>query len=350
MKTNAKQFLKQLAMALKVVDKNSTLPILSCVVLDENGIHATNLDVYMTVPLVCDFAAVVEGHRLYRVVKTLTKTENIEIVKSGDNSITVIYGKTKVKLYCSEKVEHFPQPHDGPISQIATDVDATALGTALKFTGNDELRPVMSGVWLSDEICATNAHYLYKDVKHKHLEEVDKGVIIPRTAVRVIAGNYFIDIERMGEMYARTELPGGIVVTWRTIDGRYPNYKAVWPNTHLVQAWIDAASLRAAVECALVASDPSTHQGRFEFKKVTGKDWSLDLRSESDSESEFRTWIPVTADKPGIDQVTIGVNLKFLKMVLGCVKTERVCVSMNEPNKAITINDKFLLMPIMLND
>ena len=233
-----------------------------------------------------------------------------------------------------------------------------AISKTIFATGNDELRPVMSGVYFQLDkdgttFVATDAHKLVK--YHRHDAKADKATtfIMPKKPLNLLksllVGKDEVDVE-FNETNARFTFDETTLVC-RLIDGKYPNYEAVIPKENPNKLTVNRAMLLNSVKRVSIFSSKTTHQVRL---KITGSELQL---SAEDLDFANEATERLTCQYDGED-IEIGFNSVFLIEMLSNLNTEEVNLELSEPNRAGILkpvemdeNEEILMlvMPVMLN-
>jgi len=357
MKIQAKQLLEEVTFLRKVVKRDSTLPILDTICFDGKGMHGTNLETEVSFLCQHDIEGCVDAVALHRLLKSISGMGMIEVVSVNANDRLVVRwadGEASLKIHY--KPEEFPRfkSEDEEFKPYAMNVGRRAIETALRFTGKDELRPVMSGVFIGHHIVATDAHRLYMtDDFHQLVTPVEDpksntGFIIPKSAAVCLSGAGVFDMDVTENLIARAFISDTCRVTWRCIDGRYPSYLAIIPTDHPLIVEVDTKEFKAAVEVALSMAHHYTHQGSFHFKVGHGV-----FISSEDDEKDMKSYLSMkmeTVHSGNTASMVVGFNCVLLKHLLHSVKEKTLTISIKAPNTAVLFNEDFLLMPVMLND
>ncbi len=363
--------LKKLQLIGGVLNASNTLPILDDFLFEikkgELSITASDLETTMVTKISIeakeDGVIAIPAKLLLDTLKTfpdqpLTFTidnENFGIEISSD------YGKYKLTGHDGSEFPKTPKLE----SPSTIDVDASILSNAVNKTlfasGNDELRPVMSGVFFeinNDDITfvATDAHKL---VKYKRTDlKADKGAsfILPKkplTLLKNILGNVGEDVKIEYNETNAMFLFGSTKMTSRLIDGKYPNYNAVIPTENPNSLTVGRNALLNSIKRVSIFSNKTTHQVRL---KMTGSELhisaeDLDFANEANER--------LTCQYEGED-MEIGFNSRFLIEMLANLESDDVNIAMSASNRAgiLTPCEKtddaeevlMLVMPVMLNN
>ncbi len=224
----------------------------------------------------------------------------------------------------------------------------------LSYLGNDDFRPVMSGVYVSNEkgfhdVVATNSHVLSRSRLGECSADEEKYSMLfnPRNVVKIVDGLKIIkdDVSVLKHENHIVFTYYGLTIVQRDIDGKYPNYEAVIPTENPVQVTFDCNELVNAINAVKVASSNSV-------KKVT---FNIDERgcvvsAEDIDESMYMEQMVNCNHK---DAFTISFNYVFLLEALKNCLTHDVTFEMSQPNRAMVLNSDhrlLLTMPVILTN
>lgn len=221
---------------------------------------------------------------------------------------------------------------------------------------NDELRPVMNGVFLDKEsdritFVATDGSSLALYEEKVDFQRKDKSsFILPGKMARILskitsaAEDVLISI---GSDNVSFEFASFVLIC-RMVEGRYPNYRSVIPDNQN-RARLVKDSLLSALKRVSVFSSTSSSLVilKFDSNKITlsGRDYAFSYSAE-----ESVDLISYDGSK-----IEIGFNSNKLIDLLSNVPTEEVIISLNDPSRAgvITCPDEssitYLLMPLSIN-
>jgi DNA polymerase-3 subunit beta len=236
---------------------------------------------------------------------------------------------------------------------------ASAINKTLFATGNDELRPIMSGVFceLSSEGCtfvATDAHKLVKYKRSDANAQQTVSFILPKKPLTLLKNTLINDGEVTIE-YNETNAFfkfNDIELICRLIDGKYPNYEAVIPKENPNILTIDRMEFYNSIRRVAIFASKSTHQIRL---KIAGSELHI---SSEDLDFSNEAFERLTCQYTGED-IEIGFNSRFLLEMLSNLNAEQINLEMSAPNRAGIIVPQdgisedeevlMLVMPVMLN-
>jgi len=364
------QLLKQLQVLGGVINNNNTLPILDNFLfeLSDNQLKISASDLETTMSTTIDVEAsdsgtvAVNARLLLDTLKTFPE-QPLTFVVEENNTIEISSDSGKYALAYADG-EEFPKAIEleSPSSTtISGDILATAIAKTIFASGNDDLRPVMSGVFFqfSPEnltFVATDAHKLVKysrsDVSASEVAEF----IMPKKPLNLLknillGSNDDITIE-YNESNAKFTFDSSILVC-RLIDGKYPNYEAVIPKENPNKLTLDRGSFLNSVKRVSIFSSKTTHQIRL---KMAGTELNI---SAEDVDFSNKADERLQCSYEG-DDMQIGFNSRFLSEMLSNLNSNDVLLEMSLPNRAGILtpidgieegeNITMLVMPVMLND
>jgi DNA polymerase-3 subunit beta len=274
--------------------------------------------------------------------------ENFGIEISSD------YGKYKLVGQNADDFPKSPDMENVEILKLSGEIVGTAIEKTIFATGNDDLRPVMSGVYCqfsSDQLIfvATDAHKLVKYSRTDSTASKTSDFILPKKPLNLlkqnISGEEEVEVS-YNETTARFTF-NDLELTCRLIDGKYPNYDAVIPNENPNVLTVDRVSFLNSIKRVSIFSNKTTHQVKL---KIAGSELAISAEDlDFSNEAKER----LTCNYVGED-LEIGFNSKFLLEMLNHIKTDEVILEMSEPNKAGILlpsansnEDEHILMLVM---
>jgi len=320
---SSSQLLKQLQVLGGVINNNNTLPILDNFLfeLSENQLKVSASDLETTMSSVVDVESdssgsiAVSARLLLDTLKTFPD-QPLTFKTEGDSTIEISsdQGKYDMAYFGGDE---FPKAVSLP-SPSKTVVPAHILGTAISKTifaaGNDDLRPVMSGVFFqfssqSLTFVATDAHKLVKYSRTDVTADQTAEFIMPKKPLNLLKGilggsESEVTIE-YNDANAKFTFDN-IVLVCRLIDGKYPNYEAVIPKENPNKLTVDRASFLNSVRRVSIFSSKTTHQIRL---KMAGTELNI---SAEDLDFANKADERLSCDYQG-DDMQIGFNSRFFK-------------------------------------
>ena len=366
---SSSQLLKQLQVLGGVINSNNTLPILDNFLfeLSENELKISASDLETTMSSVIDVestdtgAIAINARLLLDTLKTFPE-QPLTFKVESDSTIEIIseQGKYDMAYFSGDefpKAVELPSPSS---TEIPSHILATAISKTIFAAGNDDLRPVMSGVFFqfnSKELTfvATDAHKLVKYTRTDITAEKSAEFIMPKKPLNLLKGILGGSENNVTIEYNDTNAKftfDNVVLICRLIDGKYPNYEAVIPKENPNKLTVDRASFLNSVRRVSIFSSKTTHQIRL---KMAGTELNI---SAEDLDYSNKADERLNCDYQG-DDMQIGFNSRFLSEMLNNLNSNDVLIEMSLPNRAgiLTPIDgteegelvTMLVMPVMLN-
>lgn len=362
--------LKQLQVLGSVINSSNTLPILDNFLFELDhknlSVSASDLETTMSAILEIDSASkgsvAIPAKLLLDILKTFPE-QPLTFTVQENSTIEISSNSGKYAIAYADG-EAFPKSVnlENPSSTlVSSDVLANAISKTIFAAGNDDLRPVMSGVFFQFSLeglifVATDAHKLVKyartDVKASEVADF----IMPKKPLNIlksILGTSESDVTIEYNESNATFTFDGYVLTCRLIDGKYPNYEAVIPKENPNKLMINRVLLLNSVRRVAIFSNKTTHQIRL---KITGAELNI---SAEDIDYSNKAEERLNCDYQG-DDMQIGFNSRFLTEMLTNLTCEEIMLEMSMPNRAgiLTPIDgldegetvTMLVMPVMLNN
>ena len=245
---------------------------------------------------------------------------------------------------------------------ILLDVDMLIAGInkTIFATADDELRPVMNGVYFNFEqgkltFVATDAHKLVRSMVECPDVDFNASFILPKKPANLLKGVLLKEEEPIRVMFdaknVTFELKNHKLVC-RLIEGNYPNYSAVIPTANPNKVLVDRVELVNGIKRVAVCSNPTTNLIRMD---IAGNKISLAAQDIDFSVSANET---ISCSYEG-QAVTIGFKSTFLVEILSNIDTATVMIELADSTRAGVFkpvyDDKhahevlMLLMPMMIN-
>ena len=356
----------------KVISSKNTLPILDYFLFDlkEGVLKITASDLETT--LVGTLA--VENVEREGLIAVPVKLMLDSLKEFSEQPLTIEANESTWEIVVSWKSGKLTLPGTSGLSypnlpelnaetkqSLALDVGTLMVGInkTIFATADDELRPVMNGVYINLEpqsvtFVATDAHKLVKYASET-AAEATASFILPKKPANLLRG---LLPKEDGEITVEFDDKNVLfrlknqVLICRLIEGNYPNYNAVIPANNPNKVFVDRLELLNAIRRVAVCSNQSTNLIKLDISKGTINLTAQDLDfSVSAQES-------LPCDYEGED-IVIGFKSTFLIEILSNIETTTVLVELADSTRAGVFkpvydqqpsNDTLmLLMPMMIN-
>jgi len=362
--------LKQLQVLGGVINNSNTLPILDNFLFELNNteltVSASDLETTMSATLNVESdnsgSVALPARLLLDTLKTFPE-QPLTFIVEENNTVEISSNHGKYALAYANGAE-FPKAialEDPSSTTILGDVLATAISKTIFAAGNDDLRPVMSGVFFQFSkdgltFVSTDAHKLVKYRREDVSANQEAEFIMPKKPLNLLKGILLGSEENVTIEYNDSNAKFSFENTelvCRLIDGKYPNYEAVIPKENPNYLVIDRTQFLNSVRRVSIFSNKTTHQIRL---KVAGAELNI---SAEDIDYSNKAEERLTCDYQG-DDMQIGFNSRFLTEMINNLSSDEVQLEMSLPNRAglLTPVDgldegehiTMLVMPVMLNN
>jgi DNA polymerase-3 subunit beta len=352
-----------------VLSTSNSLPILDNFLFEINDgqltVSASDLETTMRTTLEVEAnesgKIAVPAKLILDVLKNLPDQPCTFLVDKATYSIEIAYdnGKSKMVGYNGDEFPRVPSIERSSSIKIAGEIISKAINKTLFATGNDDLRPVMSGVFcqFSPEditFVATDAHKLVRYRRTDSEATGSSSFILPKKPLNLLKSNLTGTEEVLMEYNESNAVFtfNDIVLICRLIDGKYPNYDAVIPKENPNVLTIDRAQFLSSIKRVSIFANKTTHQVKL---KLAGSELALSAEDvDFSNESNER----LTCNYVG-DDMEIGFNSRFLMEMLNNIESTEIRLEMSEPSRAgllmpaVKDNENedilMLVMPVMLN-
>lgn len=333
------EFSKALYRAQGIVEKKSTMPILSSVLVEakktpEGGrvtVSAYDLEVGVSgehpAEVTKEGSVALQAKSLYEIIKNLP--ENVVVLKKGaNNRVEISSGTAEFKIVgqSAEEFPALPKVENIPFVQVEAGSVLEMIEKTQFAISTDETRYNLNGVFFDPaddgvRMVATDGHRL--SLIEKQLAGkfgLKRGVIIPRKGLMELRRLLSEETSTPGEL-GFSESSGvfrrqGLVMVMRLIDGQFPDYMQVIPSeTGKVIALPRARFLETLRRVALISAD------RMSAVKIELAKNLLRVTSQNPDLGEAKEDLVVEyAGEP----MRIGFNARYVQDVLTSIETDQV--------------------------
>jgi len=348
--------------ASRVSNKSLSLPVLGCVLLvvnrDRAVVRATNLDVSIETALkakIFDEGVVaVPAHTLAQTVSALTDQKLTLEVRGNTLVITGSRGKTSITTVDAVEFPKLPYVKEGEgVSVTLPTRDFSAALHAVSFAAaTTSMKPELAAVALTLEkgelIAAATDSFRLAEVR---IPVKTKGsfetVLIPARNIpdilRAVDGGEEVEV-RVGENQCSFVTESGYL-TSRTIDGAFPDYRAIIPKDSMASATcLKDDAIRAFRKVSIFAD--SYNQVHLSLKPSEKR---FTIHTVNASVGEADDHLPATLEGEDID---INFNARYITDVLSVMGGTSVAFSIAGPGRPMLITDAphknftYLVMPM----
>lgn len=362
--------LKQLQLISGVLNSSNTLPILDNFLFEIKDkmliVSASDLETTITTKLEVeskeDISIAIPAKLLMDTLKSFPEQPLTFSINNQNFGVEISAGEGNYQ-FTGYNGDEFPRLPDLEIASsflIQGSLLSNGINKTVFASGNDDLRPVMSGIFFElskgdVRLVATDAHKLVRYTRKDLKTDGDAGFIVPKKPLNLLKNVLSGSEEDVNVEYNETNVRFSIkdiTVVSRLIEGKYPNYDAVIPADNPYKMVVNRVDFMNSLKRVSIFSNKSTHQVRL---KMSGSELTL---SAEDLDFSNAAKERLTCQYVG-DDMEIGFNSRFLVEMLTNLQSDEVNLEMSAPNRAGILlpaestDDQedvlMLVMPVMLN-
>ena len=356
----------------RVINSKSTLPILDCFLfnIEGNKLSITASDNETTLDTMLeivesdgDFQFAIPSKTLLDAIKELPEQPITFDVNTQSMEVAIQYMNGKYAMM-AQSADEYPMAALMGENSVSFTIEAdTLLGginRTLFATADDELRPVMNGIYFdifNDNVTlvASDGHKLVRYRLYSVTSDEKAAFILPKKPATLLknllakeAGEIKITFD---DRNATFEMPTHRMIC-RLIEGRYPNYNSVIPQNNPFKVTIDRAAMLSALRRVSVFSSQSSSL----IKLRMGNNELLISAQDVDFSTSAEE--KLTCSYEG-NPMSIGFKATFLMDILANINGQDVVIEVSDPSRAGVLVPAeqteaeellMLLMPMMLND
>ena len=364
--------LKALGHVHRVVERRTTIPILSNVLLRAEGdglrLKATDLDIEVTETVKADVAQAgaitVPAHVIYDIVRKLPEGAQVSLERSGETGqMQVRSGRSRFTLQALPETD-FPDIAAGELD-VNFAIGASDLKRLIDKTqfaiSTEETRYYLNGIYLHAiesegetrlRAVATDGHRLARiELPAPDGAAGMPGIIVPRKAVAEIqklVADEPGEAVRVSLSSAKIRFSfgsdGGVVLTSKLIDGTFPDYQRVIPAGNDKQLTIERKDFQDAVDRV---STISSERGR--AVKLAIGEGKMTLSVNNPDSGNAVEELDVDYDASPLD---IGFNARYLLDITSQLDSDTALFKLADPGSPTIIQDRegaatlYVLMPM----
>ena len=334
------ELLKSMARVQSIVERRTTIPILSNVLLEAKEsylyLRTTDLDIEVLDKVTADIeipgSLTVGANTLYEIVRKLPDGSMVEFLnETGSSQFEIVASRSKFFLSTLPK-EDFPimatEEYDFEFT-LKSKVIKRLFDKSKFAMSSEETRYYLNGVYLHPCIenekhilraVATDGHRLAQiDIANPGLKNTFSGIIVPKKTVaelRMILDNENDDISISISNNKIRFSNNSLTLTSKIVDGTFPDYKRVIPIDNDKKLKINASEFSEAVDRVSTVSSE-----RSRAVKLTLSSGRLHLSVNSPENGKAEDEILVNYDQ---DNLEIGFNARYLQELTSQVDGKNV--------------------------
>ena len=356
----------------RVINSKNTIPVLDCVLFELEGnkltLTASDPDNTLNTSIEVvdcseDFSFAISAKILIDSLKEIAEQPIRFDVKKETLETTIFYQNGTYSLV-GQNADEYPGAAvlgEGAVAiSVPTKVLSSGISCSLFATADDEVRPVMCGVYFdftpeSITMVASDGHKLVRCRDYSVTGAEKSAFILPKkpaTLLKNLLGkeeqeDVYVEFDGRFAMFDM----GDYKLVSRLFDGRYPNYNSVIPQNNPHKLTVDRAAMISTLRrVAIFSSQVSLIKLHLEENKVVISAQDTDF-STSAEES-------IACSYNGAS-MNIGFRASFLIDILNNTPGQDVVIELADPSRAGVIVPAeqvgkqellMLLMPMMLTE
>ena len=362
------ELLRALGHVTSVVERRTTIPILSNVLLRTRDstleFKATDLEREVVESVAADVSApgavTVPAHILHDIVRKLPDGSQVDIRRDAEKErLTLAAGQARFALQ-TLPAEDFPDIAVGQLSH-EFELGAQDLKRLIDKTrfaiSTEETRYYLNGIYLhtaqADKTAtlravATDGHRLAQvELPVPKGADGMPGVIVPRKTVnelhRLLEDSTATIKIGVSQAKVRFEI-GTVTLTSKLIDGTFPDYGRVIPQSNDKEMKVSNAEFIGAVDrVSTIASE----RGRAVKLNITPNKLILSVNNPEGGSATEEISVAYSADP-----LEIGFNARYLLDIAGQLEGEEACFKLADPGSPTMVRDAddesalYVLMPM----
>jgi DNA polymerase-3 subunit beta len=338
LKIGVTELAKALSHSQGIVEKKSTMPILSHVLLEAKKgtdliVSATDLDLAVSSEHKCEVlkegAVAVSARHLYEIVRALPE-QTVTLKKAHNNYLEVKSGPSEFRIVGlpAEDFPALPKFDKVPFADLDPSVLLDMIERTFFAVSTDETRYNLNGVFFepageSLRLVATDGHRLsLSDREVGASFGLKRGVILPKKGLQELK-KLLAEAAESGEEKPEAKLGfvensaifrrPGVVLVMRLIEGLFPDYKQVIPKQGEKVVKVGRGRFLETLRRISLLSTDKAHAVKLDLGKGV-----LRVLSQNPDLGEAKEEVPV--DYQG-EPLKIGFNARYLMEVLSVLKS-----------------------------
>jgi DNA polymerase-3 subunit beta len=357
------ELVRRLAIVSRALSTRTTVQVLSGILLEAEGdrltLAATDMELSLRSSLEAQVEAegrvVVPGRLLVEIARLLPGSDVSFAHRPEEGIVELSSGSASYRLH-TLSAEDFPRLPEANAAQLQS-VDADALvSTAAQVSrsaSRDESRPVLTGVLVRFQggklvMAATDSYRMSVRETQVEGDAPDLEAIVPARALaevtRVAAGAGELELGMHDNQLVFALPEAGVLLTTRRIDGQFPNYQQLLPDTFEHELTLPRDELLEVVRRVAVVSQRNSPL-RLRFA-----DGELTISARTPDVGEARESLPVPFSG---EELEIGFNPEFLREGIESVQGDDIVLRLISPLRpgllqSVERDFWYLIMPIRL--
>lgn len=360
------KFIGSLGVAARGVSTRSAIQTLAGIRLQAGpgGVELQATDMELGVRVSAEAAVeregtvVLPGRLLLDVVRSLPKDDLSLEYRSSEGDVEVVSGPSRFHLRTlpADEFPKLPEVGDASVMRVPAGAFVETIGRVARSASRDETRPHLTGVLVSAaekelRMVATDSYRL--SVKETSLDDALEGSLEANVPARTLQELSRISASEGGDEIEIAALEhqvifrvGGVTLSSRLVEGRFPNYKQLLPDAFEHELHLNGPEVSEVVRrISLLAQKNAPLRMRF-------TEGTLEVSAQTPDIGEASEALPVPFKGEPLE---IGFNPEFLRDGLESAESDDLTFKLISPLRPGLIQSGdaggfiYLVMPIRLN-
>jgi DNA polymerase III subunit beta len=358
------ELVAKLGIVSRAVSTRGTVQVLAGILLRADGdvltLAATDMELSLRTTLDAqvegDGAVVIPGKPLVELARLLPESDVTIEYRPEEGTVQIVSGSYSSRLHVFN-AEDFPRlpAVDAQLHAIDREALLETIDRVARSASRDESRPVLTGILVRFEagklvMVATDSYRL--SVKETELDAAapELEAIIPARALTELsrlAGGDTVELGVHENHVVFGTASGDAADAWlttRRIDGQFPNYRQLLPETFEVELTLPKSELADVVRRASVLA---LRNSPLRLRLAEGE---LTVSAQTQDVGETQETMPAAYTG---EEFVIGFNAEFLRDGVDSIVGDDVRVKLINPLRPAILEDAagdftYLIMPIRL--
>jgi DNA polymerase-3 subunit beta len=355
------ELIRQLAIVSRAASTRTTVQVLAGILVRAEAgslqLSATDMEISLRSSLEADVGAegavVVPGRLLVDIARSLPGDEVVVEHRAGEGVVEIVSGAAtyRVHTYNAEDFPRLPDPTGTEMVSIDADALLETSAKVSRAASRDESRPVLTGILARFEgenlvMAATDSYRLAVKETSLSVPGPELDAIVPARALaelaRIAPGaeELQLGVQENQVLFASD----GVLLTTRRIEGQFPNYRQLLPESFEYEVVMPREELLDVVRrVSVMAQRNSPLRLRFAEGELT-------VSAQTQDVGEARESLPAGFSGEPLE---IGFNPEFLRDGIESAEGDELRLKLISPLRPAVLQGagddfSYLIMPIRL--
>jgi DNA polymerase-3 subunit beta len=349
--------------AEKITSKNTSLPILSCILLRATNnslfINSTNLDIGIEIKIPAkvevEGSVAIPGAILNSFLNSITseKTVTLDLIE-GNLLVSTPKTNTIIKIFPNDDYPIIPKVDMVKSIEMPAESLISGIKSVWYSSATSSIKPELSSVCVTPEeglivfVATDGLRLAEKTIKLKNLLDFSQVLIPVKNAVEII--RFFEGVnENLKIVIEQNQIAisyNDAYLVSRIIEGNFPNYKAIIPKEFVSEITVLKQDLLNCFKTSSIFSDVFNHT-KF---VIHPEEKNIEIITKNNNIGESTTTIQGSITG---ESLSINFNYKYITDALISISSDSLVLSFSGVNKPMIMkafgDDSFLYLLMPMN-